>query len=99
MINNRRKFLTVILVIAACLALPELIFAQEHKIAGRKPNVIIVITDDQGMGDLACHGNPIIKTPNIDDFYSESVRFTNFHVSTTCAPTRGALMTGRHTNK
>jgi len=99
MVNKRRKFLTVILVIAASLALPELIFAQEHKIAGRKPNVIIVITDDQGMGDLACHGNPIIKTPNIDDFYNESVRFTNFHVSTTCAPTRGALMTGRHTNR
>jgi len=99
MVNNRRIFLTVILVIAACLALPDLIFAQEHKIAGRKPNVIIVITDDQGMGDLGCHGNPIIKTPNIDDFYNESVRFTNFHVSTTCAPTRGALMSGRHTNR
>lgn len=64
-----------------------------------KPNVIIVITDDQGKGDLACKGNPYIKTPSIDDFYSESVRLTNFHVSTTCAPTRGALMSGRHTNR
>lgn len=64
-----------------------------------KPNVIIVITDDQGKGDLACLGNPYIKTPSIDDFYNESVHLTNFHVSTTCAPTRGSLMSGRHTNR
>jgi len=64
-----------------------------------RPNVIIVITDDQGMGDLSCMGNPYIKTPNIDKFYEESVRFTNYHVSTTCAPSRGSIMTGRHTNR
>jgi len=64
-----------------------------------KPNIIIVITDDQGMGDLGCLGNPVIKTPHLDNFYSDAVRFTNFHVSTTCAPTRGALMAGRHTNR
>lgn len=64
-----------------------------------KPNVIIVITDDQGKGDLGCKGNRYIKTPNIDNFYEDAVRFTNFHVSTTCAPTRGSLMTGRHTNR
>ncbi len=65
----------------------------------KKPNVVIVIPDDQGKGDLGCKGNKYIKTPLIDDFYQESVRFTNFHVSTTCAPTRGALMSGRHTNR
>ena len=63
------------------------------------PNVIIVITDDQGKNDLSCMGNPHIKTPNLDKFYEQSVRFTNYHVSTTCAPTRGSLMTGRHTNR
>ena len=63
---------------------------------GIRPNVILVITDDQGYGDLACHGNPIIRTPNIDQFYNESVRLTNFHVDPTCAPTRSALMTGRY---
>ena len=63
------------------------------------PNVIIVITDDQGKNDLSCMGNPYIKTPNLDKFYGKSVRFTNYHVSTTCAPTRGSLMTGRHTNR
>ncbi len=65
----------------------------------QKPNIVFVITDDQGTGDLACMGNPYIKTPNIDNFYTDAVRFTNYHVSTTCAPTRGALMTGRHTNR
>lgn len=61
-----------------------------------KPNVVIVMTDDQGYGDLSCHGNPILKTPQLDRLYSESVRFTDFHVSPFCTPTRAALMTGNH---
>ena len=61
-----------------------------------KPNIIFIITDDQGYGDLSCHGNPILKTPNLDRLHAESVRFTDFHVSPTCSPTRAALMTGRH---
>jgi arylsulfatase A-like enzyme len=65
----------------------------------KRPNVILIMTDDQGYGDLACHGNTILKTPNMDKLHSESVRFTNFHVSPTCAPTRGALMTGLYTNR
>jgi arylsulfatase A-like enzyme len=64
----------------------------------KKPNVVLVITDDQGYGDLGCHGNPIINTPYIDRLYNESVRFTNFHVGPTCAPTRAGLMTGRYCN-
>lgn len=67
--------------------------------ANDRPNLIVVITDDQGYGDLGCYGNPLIKTPAIDEFCSDAVWFSNFHVSTTCAPTRGALMTGRHTNR
>ena len=62
----------------------------------KKPNVIVVITDDQGYGELACHGNEVIKTPNLDKLHAESVRLTAFHVSPTCAPTRTSLMTGRH---
>lgn len=61
-----------------------------------KPNIILVMTDDQGYGDLGFTGNPIIKTPFIDGFAREAVRFTDFHVSPTCAPTRSALLTGRH---
>ncbi|HUU91626.1 MAG TPA: sulfatase-like hydrolase/transferase, partial [Phycisphaerae bacterium] len=60
------------------------------------PNVVLVITDDQGYGELACHGNKVIKTPNLDHLHSQSVRLTAFHVSPTCAPTRASLMTGRH---
>ncbi|MDF1737940.1 MAG: sulfatase-like hydrolase/transferase [Verrucomicrobiales bacterium] len=60
------------------------------------PNVVLIMTDDQGYGDLACHGNPIVKTPNIDQLYAESIRFTDFHVSSFCTPSRAALMTGRH---
>ncbi|NJB83518.1 arylsulfatase [Wenyingzhuangia aestuarii] len=62
----------------------------------KPPNVIVILTDDQGIGDLACQGNPWIKTPHIDSFYKQSVRFTDFHVSPLCAPTRGAIMTGRY---
>ena len=62
----------------------------------RRPNVLLVITDDQGYGDLSCHGNPILKTPNLDRLHDEGVRFTDFHVSPTCSPTRSVLMTGRH---
>ncbi len=61
-----------------------------------RPNVILIMTDDQGYGDLGCHGNPVLKTPNLDKLYSESVRFTDFHVSSFCTPTRAALMTGNY---
>lgn len=64
-----------------------------------KPNIVLVITDDQGYGDLACHGNPYIQTPNMDKLYAESTRLTDFHVSPTCAPTRAALMTGHVSNR
>ncbi len=64
----------------------------------KKPNVILVITDDQGYGDIGAHGNNVIKTPNIDSFYRESYHLTDFHVNPTCAPTRSGLMTGRFAN-
>jgi arylsulfatase A-like enzyme len=64
--------------------------------AATKPNVILVMTDDQGYGDMSCHGNPTLKTPNIDRLHDESVRFTDFHVAPFCTPTRAALMTGRY---
>jgi arylsulfatase len=61
-----------------------------------KPNIILVMPDDVGYGDYSCLGNPVMKTPNVDAFARQSVRFTDFHVSPTCAPTRSALMSGRH---
>jgi arylsulfatase A-like enzyme len=66
---------------------------------GQRPNVVIVITDDQGYGDLGCTGNPIIKTPAIDRLANESVWLTDYHVAPTCSPTRAALMSGHWTNR
>jgi len=60
-----------------------------------KPNVILILIDDQGYGDLSCLGNPILRTPHIDHFHSESVRFTDFHVSPMCTPSRGQILSGR----
>lgn len=64
--------------------------------AASKPNVILIMTDDVGYGDLACHGHPFIKTPNLDRLHAQSVRLTDFHVSPKCSPTRASLLTGRH---
>lgn len=61
---------------------------------GSKPNVILVLTDDQGYGDLSCHGNPVLSTPNLDKMHDRSIRFTNYHVAPMCTPTRGLLMSG-----
>ena len=58
------------------------------------PNIIIIITDDQGYGDYSAHGNPVLKTPAMDALYNESVRLTDFHVAPMCTPTRGQLLTG-----
>ena len=62
--------------------------------AAERPNVIVILTDDQGYGEFSCHGNPIAETPHIDRLARESVRLTDFHVSPMCTPTRGQLMTG-----
>lgn len=71
-------------------------FIANRAMSASTPNIIFILTDDQGFGDLSCNGNPILKTPNIDRLHREGVRFTDFMVSPTCSPTRSALMTGRH---
>ena len=72
------------------------IFAALSQASGERPNIIILLTDDQGYGDLGHHGNTDIKTPNIDRFAQESVVFERFYVSPVCAPTRASLLTGRY---
>ena len=62
----------------------------------KQPNVILIMTDDQGYGDLGVHGNPIIRTPNIDALAKRSAVLPNFYVSPVCTPTRACLMTGRY---
>ena len=68
-------------------------------LAGSRPNIILVMTDDQGYGPVGAHGHPWIKTPNLDRMHKESTRFERFLVSPTCSPTRAALMSGRHPMK
>jgi len=65
----------------------------------KRPNVLLILTDDLGYGDLACHGNPEVKTPNFDALHGRSVRLTDFHVDPTCSPTRSSLLTGRYSSR
>jgi arylsulfatase B len=67
--------------------------------AAAQTNVVFVITDDQGYGDLGCTGNPIIQTPHIDQLASESGGLSDYHVAPTCSPTRCSLLTGHWTNR
>ena len=81
-----------ILAFWVCLSLAPA--AQAQALSKRPPNIIFLLTDDQGYGDLSCHGNPVLKTPNLDKLHAESVRLTDFHVTPMCSPTRGQLMSG-----
>lgn len=101
---TRREFLgTIGLAVASTGALSILpgCAGQSRVAAGQnvRPNVVLVMTDDQGYGDLACHGNEVVVTPNLDGLYAQSVRLTDFHVDPTCSPTRSALMTGRYSSR
>ena len=96
--NRRSFFKTCALTAGACVFNGCTNGKGDNFLQGSKksrPNIILVMTDDQGYGDLACHGHPFLKTPNIDKLYTQSTRFTDFHVSPTCSPTRSALMSGR----
>ncbi|MDP0492418.1 MAG: arylsulfatase [Verrucomicrobiota bacterium JB023] len=64
-------------------------------LTGTRPNIILVMTDDQGLGDLSCMGHDVLETPHLDKFYEGATRLMDFQVSPTCAPTRSALMSGR----
>lgn len=85
-------FVLTVMCIVLILIVPFVTCAQVKS----KPNVILIITDDQGYGDIGFHGNPDIKTPVLDQLAKTSTRFTSFYVSPVCAPTRSSLMTGRY---
>lgn len=70
--------------------------AEPGALQGAKPNILLIITDDQGYGPIGRHGHPWLRTPHQDELFDRSVRFDRFMASPTCAPTRSALMTGRH---
>ncbi len=88
------KLIAFLFILASLVSTGSL--TQASSLAGKRPNIIFIITDDQGYGDFSCHGNPILKTPNLDRLHREGARFTDFQVSPTCAPTRSALLTSRH---
>ncbi|OVE82658.1 N-acetylgalactosamine 6-sulfate sulfatase [bacterium M21] len=67
--------------------------------AAKQPNVVLLLTDDQGYGDIGAHGNTMIQTPEMDRLWEQSIRLTNYHVDPTCTPTRAALMSGRYSNR
>lgn len=63
---------------------------------GTLPNILVILTDDQGYGDLGRHGNPILRTPNLDRLAAEGVELSRFYVAPVCSPTRASLFTGRY---
>jgi arylsulfatase A-like enzyme len=79
--------------VATALITPHVAAAAD---AARPPNVVLIIADDMGYGDLGCHGNPLIRTPNLDRLVAQGVELTQFYVSPVCAPTRASLLTGRY---
>jgi len=81
---------------ASILAVPLKACSGSTTKTPKAPNVVLMITDDQGYGDLGCHGNTDIQTPHLNAFAGQSVEFTRFYVSPVCAPTRACLMTGRY---
>src|SRR5262245_51746251 len=68
--------------------------------AGEKPNIVLVMADDQGWGDMAYNGHPQLKTPNFDALAATGLRFDRFYAAApVCSPTRGSVLTGRHPNR
>lgn len=93
---KRRGFLQTTVVSGAMVTAAQAgLFAKGKK----PPNVVLVMTDDQGYGDLSCTGNPWIQTPHIDTLRTQGTLLNNYHVDPTCAPTRSALMTGRYSDR
>ncbi len=97
---TRRTLLRGTCALGITLSAPRILAAQtrgnRRTDTAKQPNIVLIITDDQGYGDLGCHGNKYIRTPNLDRLASESTEFTRFCVSPVCAPTRASLMTGRY---
>jgi arylsulfatase A len=88
--------------LAFCFAAHFIISAQSQTLRNAErgpavpPNILFILTDDQGWGELGVHGNPVIETPNLDKLSRESVNFSHYYAAPVCSPTRAGLMTGRY---
>jgi len=101
-----KTYLTTLFLFAATFAISMPLYAEDASAisavssattsAKTKPNILIIMTDDQGYGDWSITGHPLLKTPHVDQLAGESVDFTNFYVSPACSPTRAAFLTGMH---
>lgn len=92
----RARFQTARLLLLAVATLVIVQAGGGHVRGDTRPNVVVMLTDDQGYGDLGCHGNDIIKTPHLDRLAGESVELTQYLVCPNCSPTRASLLTGRY---
>ena len=89
-----------LLLISACSTAPTTTEVSSEEVSFNPPNIIFIMADDLGYGDLGCYGQSEIQTPNIDELAAQGIRFTQFYAgSTVCAPSRAVLMTGQHTGR
>src|SRR5215207_6996572 len=85
---------SILIALAASVALGATLFSAD---AARKPNIVFILADDLGFGDLGCYGQKIIRTPNIDRMAAEGMKLTqHYSGNAVCAPSRCVLMTGKH---
>jgi arylsulfatase A-like enzyme len=99
-LGSRRDFLKKLGVFSVAAGMYPAISRAESVVkkenSRKQPNIIVVMTDDQGYGDVGFHGNKLLKTPNIDQFAQEGMELTRFYVAPVCSPTRAGLLTGRY---
>jgi len=94
---NRREYLKLMGLGAATVTMPASLTLASHTAAKRSPNILLIVSDDQGYHDLGCYGSTEVKTPNLDRLAAEGVRLTQFYVTwPACTPSRGSLLTGRY---
>src|SRR5688572_13624736 len=96
--NLLHRFATLIIVAASLSPSICPVFGDDLAKKARSPNIVLILADDLGYGDLGCYGQKQIATPRLDRMAAEGLRFTQFYAgSTVCAPSRSVLMTGLHT--